>query len=69
MSGTHVVQQSMYLRSRQSCHFDVEVIDETCNWFEDVSLGFCQTLMDCHLEVAAENFNGLFEANVVVREV
>ena len=55
-SGMHVVQQSMHLRRGQGHHCDVEVVYETCN---------------CHLEVAAKNFDKLFdiEANVAVSQV
>ena len=49
----------------------MKVVNKACNYFEDVCLGFHQTLMDCHLEVAVKNFDELFEieANVVVGEV
>ena len=61
----------MHLRSGQICHFDIEVVDEASNHFENVHLGFYQPMMDCHLEVTAKNFDELFEieANVVVGEV
>ena len=67
----HVVKQSMHLRSRQSCHFDVKVVDKACNCFKDVCLGFYKSLVDCNLEVTAKNFDELFkiEANIVVGEV
>ena len=63
----HMVQQSMYMRGRRSHHFDVKVVDKACNHFEDVCLGFNQTLVDCHLEVTVKNFDELFyvEANAV----
>ena len=70
-SGMHVVKQSMHLRSRQSCHFNVKVADKACNHFEDVCLGFYQPLVDCHLEVTAKTFDELFKikANIAVGEV
>ena len=67
----HVVKQSMHLRSRQSCHFNVKVVNKACYCFEDVHLGFYQSLVDCHLEVTVKNFDELFEieANIAVGEV
>ena len=40
MSSMHMVGQSMHLRSRQCCHFDVEIVDKVGNHFESISLDF-----------------------------
>ena len=70
-SSTHVVKQSMHLRSRQGYHFDVEVVNEVGNHFEDVHLDLHQSLVDCHMQVTVKNFDDLFkiEANIVIGEV
>ena len=69
--STHVIEQSMHLRSRQCCHFDVEVVNKVGNGFDDIGLDFDYTFMDGHLQVTAENFDELFktEANIAIREV
>ena len=70
-SNTHVVKQSMHLRSRKGCHFDVEVVNEVGNRFKDVHLDLHQSLVNCHLQVTVKNFDELFkiEANIVIGEV
>ena len=61
----------MYLRSRQCCHFDTEIVNKVDNGFKDISLDFGESFMDGHLQVTAENFNELFKikANIAIREV
>ena len=61
----------MHLRSWQCCQYDVEIVDEVGNDFENVILDFDQPFMNCHLQVTAENFDELFEieANIVISKV
>ena len=70
-SSMHVVKQSMHLRSRWGCHFDVEVVNEVGNHFKDVHLDFHQSLVNCYLQVTVKNFDELFKvkANVAIGEV
>ena len=70
-SSMHVVKQSTHLRSWQCCHFNVKIVDKVGNCFENISLDFNQSFMNCHLQVTVENFNELLEieANIVRSKV
>ena len=39
-SSMHVVEQSMHLRSRQCCHFNVEIVNKVDYRFKNISLDF-----------------------------
>ena len=40
MPSMHVIEQSTHLRSVQSCHFNVEIVNKVGNCFKNISLDF-----------------------------